>query len=141
MISFERDRRHNVTLARFSGEFALDTIAELDHAGELLVEAEGPMHFLLDFSGIARVNMPDRAIAGRSRRLPLCPGYQRVIVAPQPEILGLYRVFAAGQLAVGSSSPVIVRSFSEGLVHLGLRRPVFTPVDLQTIEAQVRPKG
>src|ERR1700761_6915173 len=110
MISFERDRQHNVTLARFSGEFAPQTIVRLDRAMELLVEATGPMHFLLDFSGIERVNMPDRVIAERGRRLPLCPGYQRVIVAPQPEILGLYHVFAANQLAAGSSPPVIVRS-------------------------------
>jgi hypothetical protein len=130
MISFARDRRHNVTLARFSGEFAADTIGRLDHAIGLLVEAEGPMHFLLDFSAIERVNMPDRAIAERSRRLPLCPGYQRVIVAPQPEILGLYCVFAAGQRAVGASPPVIVRSIAEALRHLGLRRPAFAPIDL-----------
>ena len=54
-------------------------------------------------------------------------------MAPQPEILGLYSVFAAGQRVVGSSPPVIVRSLGEAWGLLGLRRPVFTPVDLQAI--------
>jgi hypothetical protein len=110
-------------------------------ASEILVEAEGPMHFMLDFSGVERVSMPDKAIAERGRRLQLCPGYRRVIVAPQPEILGLYHVFAAGQLAVGSSPPVIVRSLGEAWVRLGLRRPVFTPLDMRAIEAPARPKA
>ena len=103
MITFERDRRHNVTLVRFNGEFEIETIARLDHASELLVQAEGPTHFLFDFSGIERVNIPDSAIAQRGRRLPLCAGYQRVVVAPQPEIFGLYGVFAA---KAGSNAPV-----------------------------------
>jgi hypothetical protein len=136
--SFERDRRHNVTLARFSGEFGPETIARLDHATELLVEAEGPSHFVLDFSGIERASMPDRAIAEAAGVCRSCTGYQRVIVPPQPEIFGLYRVFAAGQLATGSSPPIIVRSIGEALVRLGLRRPVFKPVDMRAIGAQAR---
>jgi hypothetical protein len=127
MVSFEKDRQHNVTLARFSGEFGPETIVQLDHASELLVEAEGPTHFVLDFSGIERVNMPDRAIAKRGQRVPLCIDYERVVVAPQPELFGLYRVFAA---AAGAAAPVIVRSISEALLYLDLRRPVFEPVDM-----------
>jgi DNA-binding transcriptional MerR regulator len=129
-ITFDKDQRHNVTLVSFSGEFGIDTIARLDHAGKLLVQAEGPTHFLLDFSGIERVSMPESAIADRGRRPPLCTGYRRVIVAPQPEIFGLYRLFAA---KAGLNAPVIVRSIGEALAHLGLRRPVFKRVNMQAI--------
>ena len=71
MISFSRDRQHNVTLVQLSGAFSPEVIARLDHATELLVQVEGPMHFLLDFSDVERVNMPNRAIAVRSRRFAL----------------------------------------------------------------------
>lgn len=137
MFTIARDRTRNITLARFEGEFAPDVIGQLDHAGELLVEAMGPTHFLFDFTGIDCVSMPDATIAERGRRAPLCAGYQRVVVAPQPEIFGLYLVFAAKQRDVGSSAPIMVRSMKEALARLGVRRPAFEPLDMAAIERRV----
>ena len=101
MFSLGFDRQRRLALARFSGEFGRDDIGALDRAIANLIAAEGPVHLLFDFTAVESVAMPDRAIAERGRRPHRCPGYQRVIVAPQPEIFELYRLFGANQSLIG----------------------------------------
>jgi hypothetical protein len=128
MFTIEFDRQHSLTLARFSGEFGFDDIGTLDRVGEIFVAAEGPSHFLFEFSAVEAVSMPPWAIARRGRRPQLCPGYQRIVVAPQPEILELYRVFGANQLLVGSAAPMLVKTMAQALAHIGVPKPRFKPV-------------
>jgi hypothetical protein len=130
MFSLGFDRQNRLALARFSGEFGRDDIAALDHAIESLVAAEGRTHLLFDFSTVESVAMPDRAIAERGRRPPMCPGYQRVIVAPQLEIFELYRLFGANQSLIGSDAPTIVKTMEFALIHLGVRKPHFKSIQL-----------
>jgi len=79
---------------------------------------------------VRRVSMPDRAIAERAERPPLCPGFRRVIVAPHPEIFGLYCLFAAKKQRIGVDAPVVVRSMQSAVDFLGLHLPGFTPVEM-----------
>lgn len=130
MFSLAFDRNYRVMLASFRGEFGSDDIATLDAAARAFVGKNGPVHFLLDFSGVQHVSMPDRAIAERAERPPLCPGFKRVIVAPHPEIFGLYRLFAAKQQHIGVNAPVVMRSMQSAMDFLGLRRPGFAPVEM-----------
>jgi hypothetical protein len=130
LFSFAFDRDHKVLLVSFRGEFATDDIATLDAAANAFVGENGPVHFLLDFSGVHRVSMPDRAIAERAERKPLCPGFRRVIVAPHPEIFGLYCLFSAKQERIGADAPVVVRSMQSAVDLLGLRFPAFAPVEM-----------
>jgi hypothetical protein len=124
------DRNHRVVLVSFRGQFGSDDIATLDAAAHAFVAKNGPVHFLLDFTGVQRVCMPDRAIAERAERPPLCPGFKRVIVAPHPEIFGLYCLFAAKQRRMGADPPVVVRSMQSAVDFLGLRLPGFAPVEM-----------
>ena len=130
MFSLEFDRPHRLALVRFSGEFGRSDIGALDRAAERLVASEGPVHFLFDFTDVELVAMPDKAIAERGRRPHSSPGYQRVVVAPQPEIFELYRLFNANQALVGSEAPTIVKTLELALIHLGVRKPDFKPVKL-----------
>jgi hypothetical protein len=127
-LAFDRDQR--VVLVSFRGEFGTDDIATLDAAAHAFVAENGPVHFILDFTGVRRVSMPDRAIAERAERPPLCPGFKRLIVAPHPEIFGLYCLFAAKQQRIGAEPPVVVRSMRSAVDLLGLRLPGFAPVEM-----------
>jgi len=90
---------------------------------------EGAVHFLLDFTAVQHVAMPDQAIAERAERPALCPGFKRVVVAPHPELFGLYCVFAAKQERIGSDAPVVTSSMQSAVDFLGLRLPQFAPVE------------
>jgi hypothetical protein len=105
-----------------------DDIGTFDRAAGLFVAAEGCAHFVLDFTAVDSVAIPDRALADRAKRPHICPGFQRVVVAPQIEIAELYRLFAAHQSRVGSAAPRIVKTMEQALVHLGVGKPDFMPV-------------
>ena len=47
-------------------------------------------------------------MAKRAERPPLCPGFQRIVVAPDPEIFGLYCLFAAKQRLAAGMAPASV---------------------------------
>jgi hypothetical protein len=130
MFSLEFDRQHRLALARFSGEFDRGDIGALDRATERLVASEGPFHFLFDFTAVESVAMPDKVFAERGRRPHRSPGFQRVVVAPHPEIFELYRLFNANQVLVGSEVPTMVKTLELALIHLGVRKPNFKPVPL-----------
>lgn len=129
MFSLAFDRSHRVVLVSFRGEFGCDDITSLDAAARAFVDKNGPAHFLVDFSGVQRVSMPDQAIRERAEQPPLCPGFKRVIVAPHPEIFGLYSLFAAKQRYTGLDCPVVMRSMPDAVKFLGLRRPQFVPIE------------
>src|SRR5205814_333988 len=60
MFDVEFDRQHKLVLVRFRGDFGRNDIENLDDAIARLVAAEGPVHFLLDFSAVAASASPGR---------------------------------------------------------------------------------
>jgi hypothetical protein len=108
LFSLAFDRNDKVLLVRFREEFGVDDIATLDAAAHAFVAKDGPVHFLLDFTGVQRVSVPDGTTAERVERPPLCPGFRRLIVAPQPEIFGLYCLLSAKQQRIGVDAPVVM---------------------------------
>jgi hypothetical protein len=128
MFTLGFDRQRRVLLARFSGELGGHDIGAFDHAVSHCIAVEGCAHLVLDFTAVDSVALPDKAVAERGRRPHRCPGYQRIVVAPQPEIVGLYRLFGANQSMVGSSAPKIVKTLDHALVHLGVGKPNFKPL-------------
>ena len=133
MFHIEFDRHHRLAWARFSREFVRDDILAFDQATKAFIATEGCAHFVFDFTAVDSVAMPDRALAERGKRPHMCPGYQRIIVAPQPEIFGLYRLFGANQSMVGSAAPIIVKTMKHALIHLGVGKPDFKPVALPRV--------
>jgi hypothetical protein len=140
MFHIEFDRQHKVAWARFSGQLSHRDIGNFDSATAAFLAAEGCQHFVLDFTAIESVAIPDRALADRAKRPHMCPGFQRVVVAPQIEIAELYRLFAAYQSRVGSAAPRIVKTMEQALVHLGVGKPEFRhvrqPPNLEVIQLQ-----
>jgi hypothetical protein len=130
MFNIEFDRRHKLVLVRFRGDFGRNDIENLDDAVARLVSAEGPVHFLLDFSAVETVSVTQGAIAERGKRVQLFPGYHRIIVAPQAEIFGLFCLFGANQSLIRSSVPLVVETMEQALVCLGVPAASFSPYDL-----------
>lgn len=130
MFSLAFDRSHRVVLVSFSGEFGSGDITTLDAVAHTFVAKEGAVHFVLDFTGVQRVSIPDQTIAKRAEQPPLCVGFKRIVVAPQPEIFGLYRLFAAKQQRIGADAPLLVRSMQAALTLLDLRMYAFAPIHI-----------
>ena len=125
MFHIEFDRHYKLAWARFSGELRRDDIGTFDRTVALFIATEGCAHFVLDFTAVESVAMPDEALFERGKRQHKCPGFQRVVVAPQPEIFGLYRLFSANQSRIGSEAPLIVKTMEHALIHLGVAKPDF----------------
>jgi hypothetical protein len=136
MFHIEFDRHYRVVWARFSGTLVREDIIAFDRAATAFVVNEGCAHFVFDFTAVNSVALPEQAIVERGKRPHLCPGCERVVVAPQSEISGLYRLFAAKQSMIGSSVPKIVKTIEHAFLHLGVGRPNFKPVTTPQIASR-----
>jgi hypothetical protein len=56
------------------------------------------------------------------------PGQDRVTVAPQQEIYGLFQEYARMQLDFGNGELMLVRTLAKALELLGLSNPDFQPI-------------
>ena len=135
-LAFNRQRR--VVLARFSGELGRADIGTFDHAFGRFIDVEGCAHLVIDFTAVNSVAMPDQAMVDRGKRPHRCPGYHRIVVAPQPEISELYRLFSANQSMVGSTAPKMVKTVEHALVHLGVGEPDFLPIETPSPSRVIR---
>lgn len=138
MFSIEFDQRQKVLLVVFSGRFAADDLLGLDEVSDVLVEAEGPMSGVFDFSRIDGIDVMVRDVASRGRQAQMCPGLRRAIVAPQPEMFRLAQIFASNQGVVGSDPPKVVVTMAEAVLWLGLERLQSRPVEIGWLREQVR---
>jgi hypothetical protein len=126
-LAFER--KHKVLLARFYGVFSSDDVAELDRAVIEFVARTGPVHGLLDFTGVEAMTVPMSKLVQRARQPPISPGYKRVFVIGSSQTQEFAREFAAHQASAGPSSPRIVATLEEAytLLRLG-KEPRFEPI-------------
>ena len=129
MFDMGYDRQNNVLLARLFGTFTLDAMQRLDTACATFLTAEGPAHSIFDFSAAETMDMAMDRVERRAERAPLCPGFERIVVAPQPAIFAVAETFRAHQASRGLAAPQVVRTMEEAEGALGLGRLVFKPVD------------
>jgi hypothetical protein len=130
VFTLSYDRRHNVLMARFSGVFSSQDIAELDQAVIAFTAREGPVHGLIDFSELEAVTVPLSKLLQRGQQPPISPGHKRVMVVPGPQGREFASTFADQQVAAGSGGITIVSTLEEAyrLLHLP-REARFEPVD------------
>jgi len=122
------DRQHRVLLTRFSGTFGDDDIVAHDRAIVPLVASEGGVPGIMDFTAVDNVAVTASRIAERGWRPQLVPGQIRIIVAPQPEVAALGRLFINYQQTVGSTIPQIVETLDEACTLIDLVDPQFEPL-------------
>lgn len=135
MFDMGFDRQRNVLLARLRGVFTWQAMQRLDTACATFLNAEGPAHSIFDFSGVEAIDMSPDRVEQRAERAQLCPGFERILVAPQPPIFALVDRFRVHQQSQGLAAPQVVRSMGEAEAALRLGTLIFRPVDTSWLDA------
>jgi hypothetical protein len=90
----------------------------------------GPCSGICDFSNVERLQVTSNMVKDLAARPPVVlPGFKHVIVAPQEQVYGLVRMY---ETLTGRNNTIIVRSLDEAYTTLGLIKPEFGPLVLQS---------
>lgn len=129
MFTLELEDRCRILLARFSGIHVPEDISGLERAITEIVAWDGPVHsVLLDYTLVEAVAVPETFIAQRARLPQISPEYERVMVAPTPELYKLARTYATLQSEFGIKEPFVTASLHEAYELLHLEHPNFRSI-------------
>ncbi|UYN96134.1 MAG: hypothetical protein KIT25_04080 [Enhydrobacter sp.] len=128
MFNLAFDRRTRLMLVRFGGALSLDDLARLDERGPRLAALLAPAGVIHDFTAIERLDVTAAQMATRAQQQQFCSRLPRAVVAPQPAIFGLMRLYGTYQSAAGHTAPVMARTMDEAAAILGLPPPAFTTI-------------
>jgi hypothetical protein len=129
MLAMKFDRQRNVLLLTLLDTFDNATLAVMDAACTAFFDAEGPSHSIFDFTPTQKVAMTPLSLERRAHKPAMCVGFERIIVAPQPELHALAEKFRLHQSSAGLPAPHVVHTMAEAERLLGLGPLVFEPVD------------
>lgn len=129
MLTLLLDRSAMILMVRFHGLFISEDIATHDAFVSRLVQRDGPVRGIIDLSQVTIVAVPLTRFVEVSRRPQLVPGSQRILVASEPAMTELARVFQNHQELVGNTVPRIVQSLGEAYAAMGVSGDNFEPVD------------
>ncbi len=132
------DARRAVLWNTFSGVFTREDLQGMDEVGRVLLEAEGPVDCVFDFSASEGTDISLTDIAVRGQRPQAEAALRRVIIASHPALLKLAEAFAAAQALIGSPPPAIVGSAREARQVLGVDDLRLRPVDIEWLRASLR---
>lgn len=127
MLSY--DRQFNILLARFSGIFSSQDIADGDAAALAFVAAHGAVHAILDFGAVEAVAVPVSKLILRAQQPWASPTARHIIVVPQASFRELAQTFTAHQRQSGLATTELAASLDEALSLLGAVNPAFEKVD------------
>lgn len=114
------ERALGVLHLQLAGVYNSDDMDRFDIVALRFVEANGPVHMLLDFSGTTALAAPVTKLRQRGQLPPLCPAHQRVMVMPRPELREFGLTFAEYQRQAGHRAPLVVDTLAEGLCALSI---------------------
>ncbi len=130
MFTIEFEDRSRILLARFSGIHVPEDISGLDRTIAETIAWEGPIRgVLLDYTLVEAVAVPQTFIAQRARLPLISTEYERVMVAPTPELYELARTYATLQAEFGIKEPFVTPSLQEAYELLHLEQPNFRSID------------
>ena len=130
MLTLLLHRPAMILMTRFLGMFVSEDIATIDAFVPRFVQSEGPVRGILDFTQVTVVAVPLTKFVERARKPELVPGRQRIIVAPNPTMFGLGRMFQNYQELSGNTGPRVVHSLDEAYAAMGVIGQDFEPIDL-----------
>ena len=122
------DGKHKILKSTIVGVLSSDLLREWDQAVVGFTSRQGPSHGLIDFSRVEAIAVPFSRLASRGRQPQICPGWERIIVAPRTDLAEWSRTFSEYQSAAGNHPPIVVASMEDAHRVLGLTDPVFEPV-------------
>jgi hypothetical protein len=134
MLAVGFDRQRNVLLLTLVDTFDNGTLAVVDAACATFFNAEGPSHAVFDFTSTQKVVMAPLSLERRAGKPAMCVGFERIIVAPRPEIRALAEKFRLHQSSAGLAAPHVVHTMAEAEQLLSLGQLVFEPVDTSWLD-------
>lgn len=141
MLAVSFDRHRNVLLLTLLDTFDNATLAVMDAACVTFFDAEGPSHSIFDFTPTRSAVLTPLSLERRASKPAMCVGFERVVVAPQPELRALAEKFRRHQSNAGLPAPHIVPTMADAERFLGLGSLVFEPVDTSWLVGNDRAKA
>jgi hypothetical protein len=124
------DALHKVLLTRFDGAITRANLETLRDDARKFAARHGNCDGIIDFTGVTDVGIDVAYVRALGRRPRIMSGARRVLVAPQPEMFGLSRVYGLQQDGVASDEPTVVHTLDEAFAFYGLSAPHFAPLEL-----------
>jgi hypothetical protein len=112
-----------------TGPLQPSVLGELLAFGQRIGEREGPLDVIVDFSGVSDIHLPVNYIAERGEKPPLWPNHDRILVAPQPVLNALMRLYAGYQALHGMRKPIVVGKLEEAFGRFNTSVDEFRPID------------
>lgn len=129
MVDVGFDRARSTLHLCVVGPLNAATLAQLDDICTALLEAEGPCHAIFDFTAVDHIDLDLELLRRRAAEPPLAPGFERILVAPRPELMRLALAFRHHQQQAGLIAPLVARSLEEAMRLLGARRMTFRRIE------------
>lgn len=129
VLTFLFEPHHRVLLSRFEGQLSEQDLRRQGERVRAFEARAGLMRLILDFTGIETIQVEAPFIAALGSGIP--NGAERVLVAPQPEMFGLVRLYSTHVDIAGRTPPRLVRTRAEAYAAFGLGDDAaFEPIDL-----------
>jgi hypothetical protein len=122
------EERSRVLLARWGRSFTREGLQALFAAIRPFAATHGDWAGIIDFSQVDDIGIDVAFARALGQRPRVLPGARRVLVAPQPQLFGMLRLYGLHQAGI-SDEPMVVRTLEEAYAQLGLRDPDFRPLE------------
>jgi hypothetical protein len=125
MIAFSVARSKQVLWIEFRLAISQATYARLDEERAAVLQREGPMDLIMDYSKVVPAEFPSELAHARALVPSPVPGRRRMYVAPSDLVFGMFRMWA-----VRHDDPKVdvVRSLPEAFSALNVEAGDFLPL-------------
>jgi hypothetical protein len=124
------DEARRLLLVRFTGPLGRADLEALNADTSAFVVQHGGCDGIIDFSAVTNVDLSVDYLRALGQRSRVMAGFRRVVVAPQPEMFGLARLYGLHQDNRGADQPLVFRTLAEAYASLEVDSPSFEPVSL-----------
>lgn len=122
------DDTSRVLLIRFDGTLTRESLEAMMAAARDFAQRQGSCDGIVDFTSVTHTGLDLSYLRALGSAPRIMKGKRRVLVAPQPALFGLLRMYGLHQAAAGEE-PMVVHSYREAAAILGLTGPDFRPLD------------
>ena len=139
--TLQADPEHRVVLVTLGSVVTEESGLAAYRAVEQFIAANGPHSGITDLSGVKKLRVSTNFVWRLAERPPMIPdGMERVVVAPQPAIYGVSRMF---QIIRDNRNRYlqVVHTLDEAFKILGLESPLFRMIDPASERGMVAPPG
>jgi hypothetical protein len=132
-FAFDFDRTNGILRSRLIGNASDDVLKDFFQTGAQYAIRTQPKVGIVDLSETTSFDVSARVISELAKSPPVLkdPNVRRVVIAPSPETYGMMRMF---EMEAEVTRPFIhvVRTEREAWAILGLEKPRFEPLDIES---------